>query len=79
MTAKIWRKKKKKKTEFNNRIGIEFSWRKEGPNSANFVRKKKIRNHSISYDKLQLVAKNIKSSFFLFTLKSGIQPPDLVS
>jgi len=45
--------KKKKKTEFNIGKGIEFSWKKEGPNSANFVRKKKIGNHSISYDKLQ--------------------------
>jgi hypothetical protein len=41
MTPKIWRKPKKKKTEFNIGIGIEFSWKKEGPNSANFVREKK--------------------------------------
>jgi hypothetical protein len=39
MTAKIWRKKKK--TEFNIGKGIEFSWKKEGQNSANFVREKK--------------------------------------
>jgi hypothetical protein len=38
--SKNLEEKKKKNTEFNIGKGIEFSWKKEGPNSANFVRKK---------------------------------------